>query len=124
MLKVYTGNKEILKSIKVDYAFPETQLSYKEQFEWIRSHYKENISIFTYSRCIFDYLDVLVKNSVLTKQNSSILYIDDNLNHLDLIERDDSSIFQYRIIDDEAFYPEMDLLEHRCGFDKDIKWLL
>ena len=33
MLKVYTGNKEILKSIKVDYAFPETQLSYKEQFE-------------------------------------------------------------------------------------------
>ena len=75
MLKVYTGNKEILKSIKVDYAFPETQLSYKEQFEWIRSHYKENISIFTYSRCIFDYLDVLVKNGVLTKQNSSILYI-------------------------------------------------
>lgn len=124
MLKVYTGNKEILKSIKVDYAFPETQLSYKEQFEWIRSHYKENISIFTYSRCIFDYLDVLIKNNVLTKQNSSILYIDDDLNHIDLVERDDSSIFQYRIIDDEAFYPETDLLEHRCGFDKDIKWLL
>lgn len=123
MLKVYTGNKEILKNIKVDYPFPETQLSLKEQFEWIRSHYKENISIFTYSTLIFDYLGILVENDVLTKDNLSVLCVDKNLNINELLQKD--KVFGGLTIKDddrEEFYPKYDLMIANLGGD--INWLL
>ena len=123
MLKVYTGNKEILKNIKVDYPFPETQLSLKEQFEWIRGHYKENISIFTYSTLIFDYLRILVENDVLTKDNLSILCVDKNLNVNELLQED--KIFGGLTIKDddkEEFSPTYALMIARL--DGDIDWLL
>ena len=123
MLKVYTGNKEILKNIKVDYPFPEIQLSLKEQFEWIRSHYKENISIFTYSTLIFDYLRILVENGVLTKDNLSVLCVDKNLNINELLQKD--KVFGGLTIKDddrEEFYPKYDLRIANLGGD--INWLL
>ena len=65
MLTVYTSSEaKALENIKVDYEFPENNISPWEQLEWMNAHLeefkKETVSIKTFSPYILNYLNLIL----------------------------------------------------------------
>lgn len=75
MISIYTAtHSEYLKDIVVNVEYPENGLSPREQIAWLEDHYKDDISIKTFSPYILNYMNVILRREKIRTKTGSRLY--------------------------------------------------
>lgn len=75
MISIYTAtHSEYLKDIVVNVEYPENGLSPREQIAWLEDHYKDDISIKTFSPYILNYMNVILRREKVRTKTGSRLY--------------------------------------------------
>ena len=99
MLTVYTSSEaKALVNIKVDYEFPENNISPWEQLEWMDAHLeefkKETVSIKTFSPYILNYLNLMLMRGNLDYSSLDVFDV-----HFD-DENEEVNMFDLKIQND------------------------
>jgi hypothetical protein len=93
MLTVYTSSEaKALENIKVDYEFPENNISPWEQLEWMDAHLdefkNETVSIKTFSPYILNYLNLMLMRGDLNYSSLDVynVYFDDETGKVEMFD--------------------------------------
>ena len=93
MLTVYTSSEaKALENIKVDYEFPENNISPWEQLEWMDAHLdefkNETVSIKTFSPYILNYLNLILVRGDLDYSNLDVfdVHFDDETGKVEMFD--------------------------------------
>lgn len=75
MISIYTAtHSDYLKDVVVNVEYPENGLSPREQIAWLEEHYKDDISIKTFSPYILNYMNVILRREKIRTKTGSRLY--------------------------------------------------
>lgn len=75
MISIYTAtHSDYLKDVVVNVEYPENGLSPREQIAWLEDHYKDDISIKTFSPYILNYMNVILRREKIRTKTGSRLY--------------------------------------------------
>ena len=95
MIKIYSSyNLDVIRKlideekVLINIFFPEKDKSPWEQIDWIEAHYKDDISIFTFSPYILNAMNLIIAKNDLKSDDLFAVYIDHTGDETDLVVKD------------------------------------